>query len=71
MWPAGKCVSTRWEETACYVCLNVFAVFDGFPLLKRSDFLACFIMEIFSCEISAKLEAQDNAWSSKFSEIDG
>ena len=28
------------------------------------------IMEIFSCEMSAKLEAQDNAWSSKFSEID-
>ena len=44
----------------------------GFPLLKGwNDFLACFIMELSSSEMSAELEAQDNGWSSKFSEIDG
>ncbi len=36
----------------------------GFPSLKGSDFLACFIIEISSFVIIAKLEAQDNAWSS-------
>ena len=29
------------------------------------------MIKMSSSEMSAKLEAQDNAWSSKFSEIDG
>ncbi len=33
--------------------------------------VARFKIEISSFVIFAKLEAQDNAWSSKFSEIDG
>ena len=65
----------KLTTTACFIQEEssggkTFFLFIYF-LLKRSDFLACFIMEIFSCEMSAKLEAQDNAWSSKFSEIDG
>ena len=44
---------------------------QGFPSLKSSDFLPCFIIEISCFVIIAKVEAQDNAWSSKFSEIDG
>ena len=39
--------------------------------MKRKDFLACFIIEMSSSEMSAKLETQDSASSSKFSEIDG
>ncbi len=39
--------------------------------MKSTDFLACFIIEISSFVIIAKFEAQNNAWSSKFSEIDG
>ena len=49
--------------------LLLFSIYS-FPWLKWSDFLACLIIEMSSSEMSAKLEAQDIAWSSKFSEID-
>jgi hypothetical protein len=43
----------------------------GFPVLKSRDFLACFMIEISLSEMVVKLEAQDNAWSKSFSEMDG
>ena len=46
--------------------LLLLFLIHGFPLLKMSDFLACFVMEISSSEMSAKLEAPGigNAMSS-------
>ena len=42
----------------------------GFSAVKRKGFpMACFIMEMSSFEMLSILEAQDNAWSSKFSEM--
>jgi hypothetical protein len=45
--------------------------FHGFSVLKSRDFLACFMIEMSLCEMVAKLEAQDKAWSKTFSEMDG
>ena len=42
-----------------------------FPLLKRSDFGACFMIEIFKFVMLVKLEAyKASVWSRKFSDIE-
>ena len=48
-------------------------VFDlRFSAIERKRFsVVCFITEMSSSKISAKLEAQGNAWFSNFLEIDG
>ena len=50
---------------------SVFLFVHAWPLLNKSDFLACFIILISESEIATKCLAQLIAASNRFSEIEG